>query len=71
MISDPTNITLFQLVGFTACQYYEAKANPENNPLTSELAYSVFEQQSDADLKESSNVHKLHRMVIITNQTIN
>ena len=55
IISASTNIALFQLVGFAACQYYENKANPENNPLTSEASYLVFEQQSDAYLEESLN----------------
>ena len=74
MITASSNIALFQLVGFTACKYYEAKANKEANPLTSKEAYLKLEQQLDAylteTLSEKDKLNKLSLEVIAIRQEV-
>ena len=74
MITASSNIALFQLVGFTACKYYEAKANKEANPLTSKEAYLKLEKQLDAylteTLSEKENLNQLSLKVIAIRQEV-
>lgn len=74
MITASSNIALFQLVGFTACKYYEAKANKEANPLTSKEAYLKLEKQLDAylteTLSEKETLNQLSRKVIAIRQEV-
>jgi hypothetical protein len=74
MISISSNIALFQLVGFIACKYYEAKANEEANPLTSNEAYLKLEQQSNAylteTLSEKETLNQLSLKVVAIRQEV-
>jgi len=74
MITASSNIALFQLVGFTACKYYEAKVNNKENPLSSDKEYLQVEQQSTAYLteilSEKDNLNQIFDHVLAIKQEV-
>ncbi|MEA5600657.1 EcsC family protein [Nostoc sp. UHCC 0252] len=53
VIDASTNLIMFQLIGYTASQFYEAKVKEKVNVLTSKQAFTLLEEEIEAYLEKT------------------